>query len=164
VRRYLTLLKRWAHGRVPPRARHLADTDDLVQTTLIRALGAVQHFEPRREGAFLAYLRKILLNQLRTAVERADAGPPLGSLPETLPGARPSPLEEAIGAEAIDAYEAALAGLTEDQRQAVVLRIELGMSFQEVAEATDSPSADAARMLVARGLARLSEQMVAYTR
>jgi RNA polymerase sigma factor (sigma-70 family) len=164
VRRYLALLQRWAHGRVPPRARRFADTDDLVQTTLMRALGAVQHFEPRREGAFLAYLRKILLNQLRTVVQRADAGPPLRSLPETLEGARPSPLEEAIGSEAMEAYEAALDCLTEDQREAVVLRIEMGLSFQDVAEATESPSADAARMLVARGLARLSERMVAHTR
>jgi RNA polymerase sigma-70 factor (ECF subfamily) len=163
VVRYLALLKRWAHGRVPPRARRLADTDDLVQATLVRALNGVGRFEPRREGAFLAYLRKILLNQLRTALQRADAGPPLQSLPDRLEGARPSPLEEAIGAEAMDAYEAALASLTEDQQQAVVLRIELGLSFQQVAEATESPSADAARMLVARGLARLSERMVERT-
>ncbi len=161
--RYLALLTRWAHGRVPPRARGLADTDDLVQTTLVRALNGVQHFEPRREGAFLAYLRTILLNQLRRAVQRVDAGPSLQSLPEGLEGARPSPLEEAIGAEAMESYEAVLASLTEDQRQAVVLRIELGLTFQQVAEATESPSADAARMLVARGLARLSEAMVEHT-
>jgi RNA polymerase sigma-70 factor (ECF subfamily) len=161
--RYLALLKRWAHGRVPPRARGLADTDDLVQTTLVRALDGVQHFEPRREGAFLAYLRTILLNQLRTAIKRVDAGPLLHSLPEGLAGARPSPLEEAIGAEAIESYEAALASLTEDQRQAVVLRIEMELTFQQVAEATESPSVDAARMLVARGLARLSERMIEHT-
>ncbi|MCZ6821466.1 MAG: sigma-70 family RNA polymerase sigma factor [Deltaproteobacteria bacterium] len=161
--RYLALLKRWAHGRVPPRARGLTDTDDLVQTTLVRALNGVQHFEPRREGAFLAYLRTILLNQLRTAIKRVDAGPLLHSLPEGLAGARPSPLEEAIGAEAIESYEAALASLTEDQRQAVVLRIEMELTFQQVAEAMESPSVDAARMLVARGLARLSERMIEHT-
>jgi RNA polymerase sigma-70 factor (ECF subfamily) len=163
VVRYLALMKRWAHGRVPPRARRFADTDDLVQTTLLRALNAVPHFEPRREGAFLAYLRKILLNQLRTALQRAEAGPPLQSLPSQLEGAHASPLEEAIGAEAMEAYEAALASLTEDQQQAVVLRIELGLSFQQVAEAMESPSADAARMLVTRALARLSERMVEHT-
>jgi RNA polymerase sigma-70 factor (ECF subfamily) len=164
VVRYLALMKRWAHGRVPPRARGLADTDDLVQTTLLRALNAVPHFEPRREGAFLAYLRKILLNQLRTALQRVDAGPPLQSLSDGLQGARPSPLAEAIGAEAMEAYEAALSALTEDQHQAVVLRIEMGYSFQQVAEAMESPSADAARMLVARALARLSEKMVEHAR
>lgn len=163
VVRYLALMKRWAHGRLPPRARGLADTDDLVQTTLVRALNGVQNFESRREGAFLAYLRTILLNQLRTSLQRVDAGPPLQTLSEGLAGARPSPLEEAIGAEAIESYESALASLTEDQRQAVVLRVELGLSFQQVAEATESPSADAARMLVARGLARLSERMVEHT-
>lgn len=164
VVRYLALLKRWAHGRVPPRARRLADTDDLVQATLMRALDAVDHFEPRREGAFLAYLRTILLNQLRTAVQKVDAGPLLQPLPDELEAARPSPLEEAIGDEALQAYEAALNSLTEDQRQAVVLRVELGLSFQEVADATESPSPDAARMLVARGLARLSERMVEHRR
>jgi RNA polymerase sigma factor (sigma-70 family) len=164
VVRYLALLRRWARGRVPPRARRFADTDDLVQTTLLRALNGVRHFEPRREGAFLAYLRKILLNQLRTAVQRADAAPPLQSLPGTLEGTRPSPLEEAIGAETVEAYEAALDSLTEDQHQAVVLRVEMGLSFQQVAEAMEAPSADAARMLVARGLARLSEGMVEHTR
>jgi len=161
VERYLALLKRWAHGRVPPRGRRLADTDDLVQNTLVRALDGVEHFESRREGAFLAYLRTILINQLRTTLQRVDAAPPLDTLPDALAGVRPSPLEEAIGAEAIESYEAALSSLTEDQRQAVVLRIEMGLSFQQVAEATESPSTDAARMLVARGLARLSEKMAA---
>jgi RNA polymerase sigma factor (sigma-70 family) len=162
VVRYLALLKRWAHGRVPPRARRLTDTDDLVQATLLRALNAVPHFEPRREGAFLAYLRTILLNQLRTAVKRAEAGPPLGSLPSQLEAPDTSPLEQAVGAEVLEAYEAALATLTEEQQQAVVLRIELGLSFQQVAEAMESPSPDAARMLVARGLAHLSEKMLEH--
>jgi RNA polymerase sigma-70 factor (ECF subfamily) len=62
----------------------------------------------------------------------------------------------------MEAYEAALSALTEDQHQAVVLRIEMGYSFQQVAEAMESPSADAARMLVARALARLSEKMVEH--
>jgi RNA polymerase sigma-70 factor (ECF subfamily) len=162
VVRYLALLRHWAHGRVPPRARGLADTDDLVQATLLRALNAVPHFEPRREGAFLAYLRTILLNQLRTALRRAQARPPVHSLPSQLEGAQASPLEQAIGSETMEAYEAALASLTEEQQQAVVLRIELGLSFQQVAEALESPSADAARMLVTRGLARLSEKMVEH--
>src|SRR2546427_7543628 len=44
------------------------------------------------------------------------------SLPAELRDEHPSPLAEAIGAEAIDSYEAALATLTEEQQQAVVLR------------------------------------------
>src|SRR5262245_31483701 len=63
--RYLPLLQRWAHGRLPARARGTADTDDLVQVTLMRALKRIEVFEVRREGAFLAYLRSILLNAVR---------------------------------------------------------------------------------------------------
>jgi RNA polymerase sigma-70 factor (ECF subfamily) len=162
VVRYLGLLRRWAHGRLPPRARNLADTEDLVQTTLIRALDGVNRFEPRREGAFLAYLRKILLNEIRGAVRRASRGPDQEPLDAELPDARPSPLEAAIGAEGVGRYETALARLTEEQRQAVVLRIELGLTYNEIAEAMGGASEDAARMLVARALEHLSKVMVEH--
>ena len=164
VVRYRTLLRRWAHGRVPPRARALIDTEDVVQVTLLRALDRVGGFEPRREGAFLAYLRTILLNEIRAALRRVDRGPELGPLPAGLEDRHPSPLAEAIGAEAIDSYEAALATLTEEQQQAVVMRVEMGFTYRQVAEAMGSPSIDAARMLVARALARLSEKMVEHAR
>jgi RNA polymerase sigma-70 factor, ECF subfamily len=160
VIRYMALLRRWAHGRLPPRARDLADTDDLVQTILIRALDGVERFEPRREGAFLAHLRKILWNEIRSAARRADRGPVQKALPADLRDERPSPLVEAIGHEAMERYEAALATLTEGQQQAVVLKVEMGFTYAEVAEAMGKASEDAARMLVARALTRLSEIMV----
>src|SRR5690606_6265763 len=66
---YLPLLMRWAHGRLPAAARDLAETADLVQMTLIKALGRIDEFESRHEGAFLAYLRSALLNALRNEIE-----------------------------------------------------------------------------------------------
>src|SRR5213594_2685605 len=160
--RYVAILRRWAHGRLPRRARHLADTEDLVQTTLVQALDGVEKFEPRREGAFLAYLRTILLNEIRGALRRVDRAPRRGDLPPALADPRPSPLDEAIGADMVERYETALAALTEEQRHAVVLRVELGFSYGELAEALGSPSTDAARMLVARALVRLSEMMLEH--
>ena len=44
-------------------------------------------------------------------------------------------------------------------RAAVVARVELGLSFAEIAELTDKPSADAARMTVVRGLVKLAQAM-----
>lgn len=157
--RYLQVLQRWAHGRLPPAARDLAETKDLVQVTLVRALNRVESFEPRREGAFLAYLRQILLNEIRAHLRRALRRPQRQPLSEDLvqPGA--SPLEEAIGSEALQAYEKALATLTPEEREGVVLRIEMGYTHQQVAEALGKPSADAARMLVARAMVRLAEVM-----
>lgn len=157
--RYLVVLRRWAHGRLPPRARHLLDTEDLVQISVVRALDHVKDFEPRYEGAFLMYLRQIVMNQIRDEVRRASRQPLTEGLAETMQHEGPSPLEEAIGSEALEAYEAGLARLTGKQHDAVVLRLEMGYTHQEVAEALTLPSANAARMLVARALVTLAEVM-----
>ena len=159
VIRYLAVLRRWAHGRLPSGARDLLDTDDLVQTTLLRALDQVGRVEPRREGAFLAYVRRILLNQIRDEIRRTGRRPGLEDIDGKLPAPDRTPLEDAIGAETVEAYERALAALPEEQQEAVVLKIELGFTLQEVAEAMGSPSVDAARMMVTRALARLAQTM-----
>ena len=63
--RFLPLLRRWAHGRLPRQIRDLNDTDDLVQVTLVKELARLDQFECAGPGAFLAYLREALLNQVR---------------------------------------------------------------------------------------------------
>ena len=159
VRRYLPALHRWARGRLPRYARDLSDTDDLVQVCFTKALAHVREFQPQKDGAFLAYLRRILLNQIRDEIRRVSRRPRSEELPDEVLDESPSPLEEAIGREKLEAYEAALATLPERQQEAVILRLELGFTHGEVAEALGFRSPDAARMAVARGLARLSEVM-----
>lgn len=157
--RYLTILRRLAHGRLPRAARGLEETDDIVQLTVTRALDHLDTFEPRREGAFLAYLRQILFNQLKDAARRANRVPGREPISEDLQNAERSPLEELIGRETVEAYEAALGLLTEQQKEAVVLRVEMGFTYAEVAQAIGSPSCNAARMLIGRALVRMAEAM-----
>ncbi len=160
VQRVLPALQRWAHGRLPGYARAGLETDDLVQVALIRALDHLDDFTAMREGAFLAYLRRILLNSVRDELRRtARRGGGAVEVPDTLADASPSLLEHAMGREVMEAYEAALAQLTEEQQEAVILRIEFGYSHQEIADALGRPSENAARMVVARALARLAESM-----
>jgi RNA polymerase sigma-70 factor (ECF subfamily) len=159
LRRYLPILLRWGHRRLPARARDLADTQDLVHRALLKGLDRVTSFEPRHEGAFLAYLRAILLNEVRGEIRRTARHPAREPLSDDLVESGPSPIEQAIGRAALDAYEAALAGLRDEEREAVILRIEMGFSHRQVAEALGKPSADAARMLVARATVRLAEAM-----
>jgi len=157
---YLPLLERWAHGRCPASARGIADTSDLVQITLVRVLGKVEGFEARRPGAFLAYLRRSLINNMRNeirAASRRPAGDGAGC--ETLADGTPSPLERVIGRSALEAYEAALEKLSDEQRAAVILKIELGCGNREIADLLGSPSANAARMVVSRALMRLAKSM-----
>lgn len=159
VARYLPLLRRWAHGRLPQYARELADTDDLVQVSLLRALDHLAEFEPRHEGAFLAYLRRILLNAVRDEIRRASRLPGKAEIPESLACEAPSAVEQAIGRQAMEAYEAALASLPEAQQEAVILRVEFGFSYPEIAAALGRPSSNAVRMIVSRSLVRLAEVM-----
>jgi RNA polymerase sigma-70 factor (ECF subfamily) len=160
--RYLPMLKRWAHGRLPEHARGLAETDDLVQVTLIRAIDHVHTFQPQREGAFLAYLRQTLLNALRDEIRRSVRLREDHVLDESLTDSAPSLLEQAIGKEIVESYEAALASLPATHQEAVILRIEFGMSHQEIADAIGSPSANAARMTVSRALVQLSEALAQH--
>ena len=160
--RFLPSLRRWARGRLPGWARSLADTDDLVQVSLVRALGRVEEFDPRRQGAFLAYLHQILLNCIREEIRRVGSRPAAEPIEGDLPEARPQLLERTLGTSAVEVYGAALGGLPERQQQAVILRIEFGCTYAEIAGILGGTTPDAVRMQVTRGLVRLAEKMDAY--
>jgi RNA polymerase sigma-70 factor, ECF subfamily len=158
--RYLALLTRWAHGRIPRAARDLVDTEDIVQSTIMRALNNVHKFEARGEGAFLGYLRQILMNQILDEARRAKRRPKHVELDHTMGATNsPSPLEEAIGRDRLERYETSMAQLGDAQREAVVLRLEMGMRYRDIAEALDLSSAEAARALVGRGMVHLARLM-----
>ncbi|MCB1641286.1 MAG: sigma-70 family RNA polymerase sigma factor [Xanthomonadales bacterium] len=158
VERYLPILQRWAHGRLPRHRRDLADTEDLVQLTFLRALHRFDAFEAERPGAFLAYLRTILLNTVREELRRPRAGGDPAALDTAAdPGA--SVVEQLVGAQTLQAYEQALAQLPQHKRLAVILRVEFGLSHEQVALELELPSANAARMTVARALEALARLM-----
>ena len=103
-RRHLPPLRRWARGRLPRWTRDLRDTEDLVQETLAQTLRRIDMFEPRHEGALQAYLRQALVNRVRDEVRRLNRYPAAATLDESDRFADPaaSPLEEAIGKEALE--------------------------------------------------------------
>ena len=70
-----------------------------------------------------------------------------------------SPLEKAIGLETFERYEGALARLSADEQEAIIGRVELGNTYDELAANLGKASPDAARMAVARALIRLAEEM-----
>jgi len=157
--RYLPSLRRWASGRLPRWTRDLMDTDDLVQETVVRAVKRIDRFESRHEGALQAYLRQAVVNRIRDEVRRARRSPAPDLLDDNAADPGASPLEEAIGAEAMERYEAALERLRPEEREAIVTRVEMDGSYQDVAKALGKPSADAARMAVTRALLRLAQEM-----
>jgi RNA polymerase sigma factor (sigma-70 family) len=157
--RYLPRLRRWASGRLPDSARSMLDTGDLVQEAVIAALRHLDTLEIRTEGALQFYLRRAVNNRIIDLYRRAGRRPRREALPDDVAAPDPSPLEALIGVEAMERYERALERLREEDRHAIVLRIELGNDYEATAAALNKPSADAARMAVARALARLADEM-----
>jgi RNA polymerase sigma-70 factor (ECF subfamily) len=157
--RYLPRVRRWAHGRLPASSRSLLNTDDLAQEVLLRAVVSLDRFEPRHEGAFQGFLRQTILNRVRDEI-RSSRRRPVGDVLEVeLPGRDASPLEMAIGQEALERYEAALERLRPQDRELVVARCELDFSAAEIAEIFGKPTAAAAQVAVGRALVRLAEEM-----
>jgi len=157
--RYLPRLRRWAHGRLPASSRGMLDTEDLAQEVLFHAVEKVNTFEPRHEGAFQAYMRQMLLNRVRDEVRRGHRRPAGDTLEDEHAAHDPSPLELAIGQEALERYERALGRLKPQDRELIVAKIELHFSAAEIAEALGKPTPAAAQMAVSRALVRLAQEM-----
>jgi len=157
--RYVPPLRRWAGGRLPRWARDVVDTDDMVQDVLLKTFRNIEKFEPRGTGALYAYLRQAMQRRVLDELRRAQRRPAAQELTPAERDRAASPLEEAIGREALERYEKSLKLLNDQEREAVVCRVEMGMDYGQIAETLGKPSRDAARMSVSRALVRLAKGM-----
>ena len=127
VERYWDRLYRWLYHLT--RDRHSAE--DLTQETFLKTLAAIRSF--RLGTNFRAWIFKIghnnFVNQKRT--ERRNRQP----LPEDLPSRDVDVAEDsAENREALAVVAKAVAELPADFRAALMLRVEEGLSFREVAK------------------------------
>ena len=157
--RFLPALRRWARGRLPRWARRRVDTEDLVQEAFVNVFRHLGRIEPRRRHALRAYLQESIRNRIRDEVRRAgqvevsrEAAPDLHDLGS-------SPLDRAVASENSSRYREALARLDAGEQELIVGRIELGLSYEQLALATERSSPDAARVAVRRALLRLAAEI-----
>ena len=160
LQRCLPGLKRWAHGKLPPAARSVLDTGDLVQEAALHALGRLDVFEPRHVGAMQAYLRQSVVNRIRDEVRKVARRPMSVELPEDPAGHATSPIDVAILNESYQHYHDALTQLSPRDREMIVARVEVEWTLPEIAQRFGLPSVDAARMAVMRALRRLRARMM----
>jgi RNA polymerase sigma-70 factor (ECF subfamily) len=159
VERSIPPLRRWSRGRLPQFARTWAETQDLVQNAVLKALPRLKTFEATHPGALQAYLRHAVDNHIRDEIRKVRGRTDV--VPDDHPDEGPSPLEQAIGRQGLERYEAALKQLRPHDQQAIIARFELQQSYEEVALALGKPSAAAARMAVVRALKQLLTLMSA---
>lgn len=159
----LPVLRKWAHGLLPANARRRADTEDLVQDALvgvIRNLGEGSSIHPK---ALRRYLKTAIQNKVCDEVKRARLGEVcnLGTACEDGDSKRSG--EIAAESEYQREYRDALLRLGEDDKRLLIGRIELGLTYEELAVATEKPSPAAARMAARRAALRLARTMGSTT-
>jgi len=157
IERLLGPLRRWARGRLPYYARSGANTEDVVQDAVVRALARVEQFEHRTVDGMQSYLREAVRNRIRDEVRRVTRRGVGEELPDTLTDTGYSPLETLILKERSERYLAALRTLKPNERMAIIFRLEHRHSFEEIAVKLGKASPDAARMAVSRAVKRLAE-------
>ena len=157
--RYLAVLTRFAHGRIPAGARGAQDTDDVVQEALVRALKRIESFEPRRQGSFLAYLKTIVNNMIKDLGRKVGRTPHHEAYEDDVPAGDRDVLDTLVTRQEFEVYLAAMERLRAEQKDAIIQRIEHGKTYQELAEHLGCPTANAARMVVHRALVRLTDEM-----
>ena len=89
---------------------------------------------------FWAYLRQAIINRIRDEARRAGRSPEVAELDGNQRDRGASPLEFAIGTEAVERYEAALARLRPEEREAVIARVEMDQKFRGIAQGLGKPS------------------------
>ena len=118
---------------IASRVQRPSDAEDLTQHVFVKALEALPRYEPRGipfGGWLFRLARNAVIDHVRTRHEHAEL--------ETVVGwahGDSGPDEIAVVRQELDAVGAALAGLTDDQREAIALRFFGGLSAREAAEA-----------------------------
>jgi RNA polymerase sigma-70 factor (ECF subfamily) len=161
-----------ANRNLEPDLQGKVSPSDLVQETFLEAQRDFAQFHGTREEEILAWLSRILLNNLAnvsrryrgTAMRALDREISLGAGdPAKTPGGdlaldTPSPSEVAMAKEDASALETALATLPEHYRTVLNLRYQDRLNFEQIGAALGC-SAEAARKLWARAVDRLQKTL-----
>ena len=134
----------WAFGRlfdhyhqpvyrfVATRVRRPSDAEDLTQLVFVKALEALPRYEARGipfGGWLFRLARNSVIDHVRTRRDHVD----LESATHQ-PGLDAGPDEVTVARQELDDVAAALAALTDEQRDAIALRFFAGLSAREAAE------------------------------
>ena len=140
--------RRWVPGR--------QDAEDVTQEVFVRAYRALQSYSDGRilELRLRPWLFAITLNLCRNHARSRSRRPEQVALEAIDVAAVDGTDREALDAIAIDEWRQRLGKLTRRQRDAVVLRHVVGLSYEEIGEVLDCP-AGTAKSDVHRGIGRL---------
>jgi RNA polymerase sigma factor (sigma-70 family) len=153
---YRGTLRSTAERSLPRSVRGSTDGEDVVQDVFLRVSRHLRHLDVPHEGAFLAYLRRAVINKVVDEVRRSARVPARVSMPPNVVSGGKSPLQDMIGREQLSSYRAALIRLGPREREILKLRVDQGLPYHEVARQLGIATPDAARVAGARALRHLA--------
>jgi RNA polymerase sigma-70 factor, ECF subfamily len=116
---------------IASRVHRPSDAEDLTQLVFVKALEALPRYEARGipfGGWLFRLARNTVIDHVRTRHEHADLDAARGQV-----GPEAGPDELTVTRQEMDDVAAALAELTDDQREALALRFFAGLSAREAA-------------------------------
>ncbi len=165
-RRYQERMLAIVRLRMGQRLRSRMDSQDLVQSVMLESLQSLDRFEYRTEGAFLHWLSRLVENKIRDKVDYLTAQkrdirrelPDKEEIAGNLRSSTPTPSGIAQKAEEMARLEEAIEKLSQDQRDLIIMHKLEGMSYEEIAEATEK-TPESVRKALARSLAKLASEL-----
>jgi RNA polymerase sigma-70 factor (ECF subfamily) len=168
-RGYLLLI---AQRELDPALRTKGGASDLVQQTMLDACRDFGRFQGTSEAELLAWLRRLLLNNLTDFARQyretdkrqlgrevsLDAGASGERPGREVAAPIPSPSRVAMNLEQAEAVQRALQRLPEEYRQVILLRLQDDRPFEEIGQVLGR-TANAARKLWTRAVERLQQEL-----
>ena len=157
------IVVRYCRARVGAFERSRLSADDVAQEVCLAAVMALPRYRDRGRP-FLAFVYGIAAHKMADAYRAVGRDPSYAA--ETVPerrSAEPGPEQAAIDADSVTRMSELLEILPAKQREILILRVVVGLSAEETAEAVGS-TAGAVRVAQHRALARLKSAIAAAGR
>jgi RNA polymerase sigma-70 factor (ECF subfamily) len=157
------IVVRYCRARVGLMERSGLSAEDVAQEVCLAAVMALPRYRDRGRP-FLAFVYGIAAHKVADAYRAAgrDLAYPTDSIPEHR-SAEPDPEQAALEADSVTRMSELLEILPDKQREILILRVVVGLSAEETAEAVGS-TPGAVRVAQHRALARLKSAIVAAGR
>jgi RNA polymerase sigma-70 factor, ECF subfamily len=153
------IVVRYCRARVGAMERSGLSAEDVAQEVCLAAVMALPRYRDRGRP-FLAFVYGIAAHKVADAYRAAgrDIAYPTDSIPEHR-SAEPDPEQAALEADSVTRMSDLLEILPDKQREILILRVVVGLSAEETAEAVGS-TPGAVRVAQHRALARLKSAIV----
>ncbi|MDY6807677.1 sigma-70 family RNA polymerase sigma factor [Gordonia sp. HNM0687] len=149
---------RYCRGRIGVGERHLFSADDIAQEALMAVMTALPRYQDQGRP-FMAFVYGIAAHKVADAMRVAGRvkSDPVETLPETVSFVG-GPEQLALDSDASRRMRSLLNILPDKQREVLVLRLVVGLSAEETADAIDS-TPGAVRVAQHRALAKLRTEL-----